>query len=337
MEVLSKLLNRTAGEPSFKHHWRCKELNLCFADDLMIFCHADENSLGIVKRALDRFTFWAGLKANPSKSNIFFSEMSEESKQALLSILGYQEGKLPMKYLGVPPITKKLFLADCKPLVDKILARIQFWQSKFLSYAGRIKATYLAKKSFWEIHIPSDASWAWRSILKLRREAREHIKAIIGNGQATYVWHDNWHPRGPLKDRYGNCIVYDSGLYHLAKDSINFDPKEGEDVVVWKPNASGKFSIKSAWEVAHVHQHRVEWHHLVWFPKVIPQHSMITWMACKDRLQTRDKLMRLCARDFESLVNAKQKELTDKLMKENRILKRAVFIQHEQHLKEGEE
>ncbi|KAJ0090338.1 hypothetical protein Patl1_14222 [Pistacia atlantica] len=46
---------------------------------------------------------------------------------------------------------------------------------------------------------------------------------------------------------------------------------------------------------------------------------------------------RLCARDFESLVNAKQKELTDKLMKENRILKRAVFIQHEQHLKEGEE
>ncbi|XP_031277640.1 uncharacterized protein LOC116136063 [Pistacia vera] len=80
-----------------------------------------------------------------------------------------------------------------------------------------IKATYWARKSFWEILIPSNASWAWRSILKLRREAREHIKAIIGNGQATYVWHDNWHPRGPLKDRYGSRIVYDSGLHHLAK------------------------------------------------------------------------------------------------------------------------
>ncbi|XP_031281863.1 uncharacterized protein LOC116140357 [Pistacia vera] len=76
------------------------------------------------------------------------------------------------------------------------------------------------------------------------------------------------------------------------KDSIDFDPKEGEDVVVWKPNASSKFSIKSAWEVTRVHQHRVEWHHLVWFPKAIPRHSMITWMACKDRLQARDKLMR---------------------------------------------
>ncbi|XP_031247377.1 uncharacterized protein LOC116105097 [Pistacia vera] len=190
-----------------------------------------------------------------------------------------------------------------------------------------IKATYLARKSFWEIHIPSDASWAWRSILKLRTEAREHIKAIIGNGQATYVWHDNWHPRGPLKDRYSSHIVYDSGLHHLdsglhhlakvceiwdgtrrrwptanswalmdMKDSIDFDPKEGEgegeDVVVWKPNTFDKFSIKLAWEVTRMHQHRVEWHHLVWFPKAIPQHSMITWMSCKDRLQTRDKLMR---------------------------------------------
>ena len=92
MEVLSRLLNRATREPSFKHHWSYKELNLthlCFADDLMIFCHADENSLGIVKRALDRFTFWAGLEANPSKSNIFFSRVSEESKQALLPILGY--------------------------------------------------------------------------------------------------------------------------------------------------------------------------------------------------------------------------------------------------------
>ena len=179
-----------------------------------------------------------------------------------------------------------------------------------------IKTTYLVRESFWEIPIPSDASWAWKSILKLRMEAREHIKAIIGNGQATYVWHDNWHPRGPLKDRYGSRIVYDLGLHHLAKvceiwdgtkwrwpmtnswvlmdmkDSIDFDPKEGEDVVVWKPNASGKFSIKSAWEVTRVHQHQVEWHHLVWFPKAIPRHSMITWMACKDRLQTKDKLIR---------------------------------------------
>ncbi|XP_031263452.1 chaperonin CPN60-like 2, mitochondrial [Pistacia vera] len=74
---------------------------------------------------------------------------------------------------------------------------------------------------------------------------------------------DNWHPRDPFRDRYGSRIVYDSWLHHLAKvceiqdgtrwrwptanswalmdmkDSIDFDPKEGEDVVVWKPNASG--------------------------------------------------------------------------------------------------
>ncbi|KAJ0030875.1 hypothetical protein Pint_14072 [Pistacia integerrima] len=66
--------------------------------------------------------------------------------------------------------------------------------------------------------------------------------------------------------------------------------------------------------------------------------SSLESQECLDNaLKLAIKDLQDCARVFESLVNTKQKELTNKLMKENQILKRAVFIQHEQHLKEGQE
>lgn len=40
--------------------------------------------------------------------------------QEILGQLGYQEGELPFKYLGVPLSSKKLFLAQCLPIVEKI-------------------------------------------------------------------------------------------------------------------------------------------------------------------------------------------------------------------------
>ena len=44
-----------------------------------------------------------------------------------------------MKYLGVPLISTRLPHSDCQPLLDKILARIQSWTSRSLSYAGRLQ------------------------------------------------------------------------------------------------------------------------------------------------------------------------------------------------------
>ena len=44
-----------------------------------------------------------------------------------------------MKYLGVPLISTRLSHCDCQPLVDKLLARIQEWTSRSLSFAGRLQ------------------------------------------------------------------------------------------------------------------------------------------------------------------------------------------------------
>ncbi|GKA13247.1 hypothetical protein Tco_0692893 [Tanacetum coccineum] len=49
------------------------------------------------------------------------------------------DGKLPMKYLGVPLLAKCLRIFDCKQLVDKVKDRIGDWKNRFLSYAGRLQ------------------------------------------------------------------------------------------------------------------------------------------------------------------------------------------------------
>lgn len=45
------------------------------------------------------------------------------------------------------------------------------------------------------------------------------MKYIIGNGQNTNAWLDNWHPLGPLYNVFGEEAVYNLGRSLLAKVS----------------------------------------------------------------------------------------------------------------------
>ncbi|CAH1443919.1 unnamed protein product [Lactuca virosa] len=123
MEVFNLMLKRCIHEnEGFRYHWRCQDqklTHLCFADDLMVFCHGSSGSIKIVKRALDEFASAAGLLPNLSKSHIFFGNVKEHYKRKIFRILPFVEGELPMRYLGIPLISTKLFVRDCKGLVDK--------------------------------------------------------------------------------------------------------------------------------------------------------------------------------------------------------------------------
>ena len=41
-------------------------------------------------------------------------------------VTGFKMGTLPVKYLGVPLVTKRLSERDCAPLVEKIIVRINY-------------------------------------------------------------------------------------------------------------------------------------------------------------------------------------------------------------------
>ncbi|KAL0294929.1 UNVERIFIED_CONTAM: hypothetical protein Sangu_3208300 [Sesamum angustifolium] len=156
MEIGSALLRyRIHNAPNFQYHWKCKDLgiiNLCFADDVLLFCKADIPSIKILTDTLSEFATFSGLKVNPAKSQIILSRAVQQQRQQLLDCVGFQEGSLPIKYLGIPLSSSRLTIADCRPLLDKVDTRLAGWNHQTLSYAGRlqlIKSVISTLHTYW--------------------------------------------------------------------------------------------------------------------------------------------------------------------------------------------
>ncbi|GJQ96986.1 reverse transcriptase domain-containing protein [Tanacetum coccineum] len=96
------------------------------ADDLLMLCNGDVDSLKVIKKSLDEFNSASGLLPNHNKSTIFFGSILKNKKQELLEIMSFKSGKLPMKYLGVPLLTKRLGVNDRRCLVENVERRINW-------------------------------------------------------------------------------------------------------------------------------------------------------------------------------------------------------------------
>ncbi|GJY63107.1 putative reverse transcriptase domain, reverse transcriptase zinc-binding domain protein [Tanacetum coccineum] len=124
MEVLTLMLQRRVRDSeSFKYHKYCAEMeliNLCFADDLFIFAHGDASSANVIMDALEEFKAVSGLVPSLPKSTAYFCNVLNHTKLAILNILPFEEGTLPVKYLGVPLVSSRLIYRDCKELVEKV-------------------------------------------------------------------------------------------------------------------------------------------------------------------------------------------------------------------------
>lgn len=140
---------------NFNFHPRCRKLgvtHICFADDLLMFCRADLISVKLLHSAFIAFSKASGLQANPDKSTTYFAGVNTDAKQEILEYLGYDEGTMPFRYLGVPLSSKKLTLAQYLALIEKITARMKCWSTSLLSYAGRlqlIKSVIFGLQTYW--------------------------------------------------------------------------------------------------------------------------------------------------------------------------------------------
>ena len=145
MEILTLMLKRRVRNSElFTYHHHCSNLsiiNLCFADDLFLFAHGDVDSAQVIMEALDEFKHVSGLIPSLPKSTAYFCNVRSYVKNAILQVIPFVEGSLPVKYLGVPLVTTRLVFRDCKELVERLSNRIKDWKNKFLSFAGRLQLT----------------------------------------------------------------------------------------------------------------------------------------------------------------------------------------------------
>ncbi|KAL0285647.1 UNVERIFIED_CONTAM: Retrovirus-related Pol polyprotein from type-2 retrotransposable element R2DM, partial [Sesamum radiatum] len=198
MEVLTLILNQFIDQDGgFKYHWRCEDLRLFqlgFADDLLLFSKADLSSVHLFKRGLLEFADLSGLQVNPQKSHIILSRSAAVYRDMLLPILGYQEGHLPLWYLGFPLLASRLTIADCKPILQKIDDRIRGWDGIMLSFAGRlqlIKSVLTALQVYWAMAFILPKS----IIREIEKRLRSFLwKGSSGVGYAKVSWQQACRP-----------------------------------------------------------------------------------------------------------------------------------------------
>lgn len=142
MEYMNRLLYKMQNMANYKHHPKCKKMeltHLTFADDILLFTRGEKKSVEAMMQPMHTFSEATGLVMNPSKCNVYMGAVDDNTKKQILEMTGFKQGTLPFRYLGVPLSCKRLSVSYYLPLVEKILNRIHHWSAKVLSQAGRIQ------------------------------------------------------------------------------------------------------------------------------------------------------------------------------------------------------
>ncbi|XP_039037529.1 uncharacterized protein LOC120174872 [Hibiscus syriacus] len=276
INVLSSLLDVAARINVFRFHPKCKKnplTHICFADDLLLFCHGSLDSVVGVVSFLDKFYEISGLRLNATKTGFFTCGISEDKVELIQRATGFRIGQLPVRYLGVPLVTRKLTSKDCSALLVKIKDKIDKWSNRKLSYGGRLQdVEKLCMKFFWRGSgtSASGARVSWNQVCSPKSEGGLGLRKLADWSKACCLM-------------LIKCILAGEGsLWIVWIKSYCFKSVDYWSVV------NGRW----IWGSVRERSDKVAWHRLIWFPAHIPKFSLMAWMVLLDKLPTKDRLGR---------------------------------------------
>ncbi|XP_038999040.1 uncharacterized protein LOC120124432 [Hibiscus syriacus] len=218
MNVMYSLLNSAAMKGVFKYHPKCKRIqltHLCFADDLLVFCHGSLESVLGVESTLEMFYELSGLKLNVLKTEFFACGLSQNTLDQIWLATGFRVAQLLVRYLRVPLVTRKLTGCDASARGARVgwnqicslksegglgLRDLSLWSKScclllirnILAEEGSlwiawVKAYCFQSVSYWEAVCKPHYSWILLKLLRLRdlasnlfppdSESRDHLFA----------------------------------------------------------------------------------------------------------------------------------------------------------------
>ncbi|XP_058725823.1 uncharacterized protein LOC131597127 [Vicia villosa] len=155
MEYFHRLLHKMQKNPDFKHHHKCKELqltNITFVDDVLMFVRDDTQSVRMLLQVIQDFSCSTGMVVNPRKCKVYIGGADANTCLRINDLTTFQEATLPFKYMGIPMSSKRLDIHQFCPLIDRITSRITHWSSRLLSYAGKVqlvKSVCFSTANYW--------------------------------------------------------------------------------------------------------------------------------------------------------------------------------------------
>nr|GEZ24864.1 RNA-directed DNA polymerase, eukaryota, reverse transcriptase zinc-binding domain protein [Tanacetum cinerariifolium] len=206
----------------------------------------------VFKGALDHFYNLSGLKPNLGKSTALFRRIKDHVKQAILAIFPFKVGSLPVSYLGVPLVSKQIYINDCKRLIDKINERVLNWKNKMLTYA----VPHLDSKN------ADSTIWITNKGIKCRFSTNKAWNDLKESGEEVQWWKIAWlnhcTPRNAfilLLSIQGRLSTHDRLLkWYLDKDVVSpFKISLAASVYfIWRERNKRLFAVeKKDWETVH--------------------------------------------------------------------------------------
>ena len=95
MDYLDRILSYVGELKGFKYHSQRRSLqlkHLCFADDLLMFCHGDFRSIYMLLQGYQLFSHTSGMEVNKQKSEVYFTGMNQRDIQRVTEVSGFKVG-----------------------------------------------------------------------------------------------------------------------------------------------------------------------------------------------------------------------------------------------------
>ncbi|XP_057760992.1 uncharacterized protein LOC130981409 [Arachis stenosperma] len=109
-----------------------------FADDTILFCPPEEETIKNYKRLLRCFKLMLGLSINFDKSSLIPINCGEQWVQRMCSVLGCKQATLPVKYLDILLGANPRLVKTLKPVIDKVEEKLSLWKAKVLNKTGKL-------------------------------------------------------------------------------------------------------------------------------------------------------------------------------------------------------
>ncbi|XP_017648057.2 uncharacterized protein LOC108488279 [Gossypium arboreum] len=218
----------------------------------------------VVSDVIKEYETISGQMVNFEKSLIYFgANVNVNIKDTITTTLGVRVALNPEKYLGLP------MMVGCKKswtfanFIDRFRRRIDGWSLRYLSIGGKevfvksiLQSIPVYAMQYFELpkllcrkledillaKIGFYPSFTWRSICNARDFIADGVLWKIGNGIKVNIWNDPWLP-GVENNRI-------SGQHQVQRIiSIPIFETSTEDLLVWKYEGSGEYSVKSGYRI----------------------------------------------------------------------------------------
>ncbi|XP_074300380.1 uncharacterized protein LOC141631638 [Silene latifolia] len=303
MEIQSRYLRCLNSQPQVSLHPKCSKMrltHLIFADDLMVFIRGDVPSVQAVSQTLNLFSCWSGLQAKVDKTEIYFGGVSSSIKSQILLIYGFSEGTFPFRL----------------QLLNSVVFGIEnLWCASVLLPKSVIKTiNKLCKNFFWNIKATDKKKMtakSWSSICAPSNEGGFGVKELLSWNKALIskwlwlldktpqglwrIWHSIYHLShcsiwdAAVQDRYSESF---RSIISVKNDLLSATGSPAAAKTLLHSWCSGdKFQVATAYTWFRPCYPTVPWSKGIFHRVVVPRHSIISSLACQQKLATVDNLI----------------------------------------------